>query len=1159
MRELASGSSGPLRPRRIGSLLVADRGEIAIRVVRAAQELELRTVAVYSHEDRGALHRFAADESYLVGAGRSPVDAYRDVDDVVRVARRARVDAIHPGYGFLAERPELAAACARAGLVFVGPAEEVLRTLGDKVAARALALAAGLPLLRATAPLPRAIGQVVELAAGVGYPLMVKAGWGGGGRGIRVVESARELPALVEAARREAGAVFGDDAVYLEKLVPRARHIEVQVLGDRYGTLVHLFERDCSVQRRHQKIVERAPAPLLTDAQRREVCEAALALARAARYTHAGTVEFLLDVDTGAFYFIEMNPRLQVEHTVSEEVTGIDIVKAQLRIAAGARIGDPDSGVPPQKAITLSGHALQCRVTTEDPARSFTPAHGRLTSCRTPAGFGVRVDAGSVSTGALVTPHYDSLLMKVIVRGDSPAETTRRMARALRESRIQGVASNLSFLERVIAHPAFAAGECTTRFVEQTPELVAPPSADVAAGLLRFLGEVTVNGNPGLQGRPRPTALPSAAAPVPGATDGPIPPGSRDRLRELGTDRFVAEMRRNRRVLFTDTTVRDAQQSLLATRVRTHDILAIAPAYARLAPQLFSLECWGGATFDVMLRFLREDPWERLARLREAVPNIILQTMVRASNAVGYGSYPDNVVQHFIAQAAQTGIDLFRVFDAMNGVENMRVAIDAVRQSGALCEAAMCYTGDLFDPARPKWHLRYYVDLARQLEKAGAQILGIKDMAGVCRPLAARALVAALRDEVRLPIHFDTHDTSGIAAASVLAAIDAGADAVYGAVDAMSGLTSQPNLSALVAALAGTSQDPGLSLDVLQTLSRHWEVVRRHYAPFEADMRAGTADVYRHEMPGPQYTNLREQARGLGLEDRWDEICRRYAEVNMLFGDVVKITPTSTAVADMALYMVANGLSGGDVLDPSRDLGFPKTVVALFRGEFGHPPEGFPPALQRKVLKGETPIYGRPAALLPAVDLAAQRRELEATLRRPVSERDVSSSLLFPALFRDYARHRESYGDVSVLPTPAFLYGLREGEEIEVEVAPGKTHVIGLAARAAADADGVVTLYVALDGVLQTMRVAAAAASVPTTRPQTQEGNSAHVGAALAGTVVAVPVTPGQRVARGDTLLAIEAMKMETRIVAERDATIAEVLVKPGDAVSPRDLLMVLS
>ncbi len=771
----------------------------------------------------------------------------------------------------------------------------------------------GVPTLSGTGPLPRDPDKANALAASIGFPLMVKASRGGGGRGLRVAESPAELGPLIEAARREARGAFGEDEIYAERLLRRARHVEVQVLGDLHGTVVHLFERDCSIQRRHQKIVEWAPAPFLTGAERATLCDAALTLARAAGYTHAGTVEFLVDADTRAFYFIEVNARLQVEHTVTEEVTGIDIVKAQLRIAAGARIGEPDSSVPRQEAIALSGHALQCRVTTEDPAHGFAPAHGRLTACQIPAGIGIRVDAGSAHTGAVVSPFYDSLLMKIIARGDSPEETIGRMARALGESRVEGVASNLEFLEHVIAHPAFAAGDYTTRFVDETPELVESAAAPNGTfGLLEFLGEVTVNGNPEMLGRPRPAAsLPRAPVPRYDA-DRPIPPGSRDRLREFGPERFLGWMRREKRILFTDTTIRDAQQSLLATRVRTHDILAIAPAYARLTPELFSLECWGGATFDVMLRFLREDPWERLAQLRDAVPNLLLQMMVRASNAVGYTSYPDNVVQHFVTQATHAGIDLFRVFDSLNGVDNMRVAIDAVRGAGALCEAAMCYTGDLFDTARPKWNLRYYVDLARQLEKAGAQILGIKDMAGVCRPPAARALVAALRDEVRLPIHFDTHDTSGIAAASVLAAIDAGADAVYGAVDAMSGLTSQPNLSALAATLAGTTQDSGLSLDVLQALSRYWEVVRRYYAPFEADMRAGTADVYRHEMPGPQYTNLREQARGLGLEDRWDEICRRYAEVNMLFGDLVKITPTSTAVADMALFMVASGLSRQD-------------------------------------------------------------------------------------------------------------------------------------------------------------------------------------------------------------------------------------------------------
>ena len=1145
---------------KIAGLLVADRGEIAIRIIRAARELGLRTVAVFSEEDRAARHRFLAHESYLVGAGRGPIDAYLDVDDLVRVARHARVDALHPGYGFLSGRPELSAACAEAGIAFVGPRPEILRALGDKIVARELAQKIGVPVLPASGPLPRDHAAALELAAAVGYPLMVKASRGGGGRGLRVVESPAELPEMIDTARREARAAFGDDVVYVEKVLRRARHVEVQVLGDLYGNVVHLFDRDCSIQRRHQKMVEWAPAPGLTEAERLLLCDAALALARAARYTHAGTVEFLLDPDTRAFYFIEVNPRLQVEHTVTEEVTGVDIVKAQLRIAAGGRIGGPASGVPSQEAIRLSGHALQCRVTTEDPTRGFAPAHGRLTACQLPAGFGVRVDAGSAQPGALVSPSYDSLLMKIVARGDSAEEAVARMTRALGETRVEGVASNLRFLERVISHPSFAGGKCTTRFVDEAPELFEPsPPGHDARGLVEFVGEVSVNGNPEMLGRPRPTG-PLPRAPLPRYDlDAPIPAGSRDRLRALGPERFLAWMRREKRVHFTDTTVRDAQQSLLATRVRTHDILAVAPAYARLAPQLFSLECWGGATFDVMLRFLREDPWERLARLRAAVPNLLLQMMVRASNAVGYTSYPDNVVQHFIAQATREGIDLFRVFDSLNGVDNMRVAIDAVRGAGALCEAAMCYTGDLFDAARPKWNLRYYVDLARQLEKAGAQILGIKDMAGVCRPRAARALVEALRGEIGLPIHFDTHDTSGIAAASVLAAIDAGADAVYGALDAMSGLTSQPNLSAMASALAGSELDPGFDPEVLQSLSRYWEVVRRYYAPFETDMRSGTADVYRHEMPGPQYTNLRAQARGMGLEHRWDEICQRYAEVNLLFGDLVKITPTSTAVADMALCMVANGWSRDDVLDPARELAFPKSVVALFRGEVGAPPEGFPADLQRKVLKGEPVIYGRAAAHLPATDLAAKRRELEAIVRRPVSERELSSWLLFPALYLEYARHRERFGDVSVLPTTAFLYGLHEGEEIEIEMAPGRTRLIGLGARTEADADGFVTLYVTLDGQLQLLRLATPAATVQDARPQAQDGSASHVSAGLAGTVVAVAVRPGQVVTRGETLLAIEAMKMETHVIAERDAIVAEVYVAPGDRVGPRDLLILLS
>ncbi|MEW6690685.1 MAG: pyruvate carboxylase, partial [Pseudomonadota bacterium] len=748
--------------RKIRSLLVANRSEISIRVMRAAAEMGIRTVAIHSAEDRFALHRTKADESYLVGEGRKPIDAYLDIEGILRVAREAGVDAIHPGYGFLSENPEFAEACERAGILFIGPRPEVLRLLGNKVAARELARSAGVPVMPATGALARDPQEAKGQAGRIGYPLMLKASWGGGGRGMRAVEGEAELAASLEAARREAGAAFGSDEVYLEKLVRRARHVEVQVLGDLHGNVVHLFERDCSVQRRHQKVVERAPAFYLSAAQRGRLCDAALRIARAAGLTHAGTVEFLIDAESGEFHFIEVNPRIQVEHTVTEEVTGIDIVKAQIRISEGARIGEPDSFVPRQEDIHVHGHALQCRVTTEDPENGFLPDYGRITAYRSAAGFGVRLDGGTAYSGAVITPYYDSLLVKVTAWGHSAEEAIARMHRALREFRVRGVATNLPFLENVITHPQFRSAECTTRFIDETPELLRfPQRRDRATKLLQFIGEVTINGNPEMKGRALAGApLPAPALPACDLAAAP-PRGTRERLRELGAEAFARWMREEPRVLLTDTTLRDAHQSLFATRMRTHDMLAIAPCYARLAPQLFSLECWGGATFDVAMRFLKEDPWERLAELRSRVPNILLQMLLRASNAVGYTNYPDNVVRFFVAEAARAGVDLFRVFDSLNWVENMRVAIDAVRESGSLCEAAICYSGDLFDPARPKFGLEYYVALAKALERAGAHILGIKDMAGVCRPRAARALVAALRQETGLPIHFHTHDTSG--------------------------------------------------------------------------------------------------------------------------------------------------------------------------------------------------------------------------------------------------------------------------------------------------------------------------------------------------------------------------------------------------------------
>jgi pyruvate carboxylase len=1145
----------------IRSILVANRSEIAIRVMRAASELGIRTVGIYSNEDRFALHRSKADESYLVGEGKKPIQAYLDIDDIIRIARMAKVDAIHPGYGFLSENPDFADACARADILFIGPKPDVMRELGNKVAARALAERVGVPVVPATGALPRDMDECRKLAARIGYPLMLKASWGGGGRGMRAINAETELAPAIEVARREAAAAFGNDEVYLEKMVVRARHVEVQVLGDTHGNLVHLFERDCSVQRRNQKVVERAPAPYLDSAQREALCQSALKLARGVDYTHAGTVEFLMDADSGQFYFIEVNPRIQVEHTVTEEVTGLDIVKAQIRVTEGGKIG-VDAYLPAQQDIRLQGHALQCRVTTEDPEKNFTPDYGKLTAYRSASGAGIRLDAGTAYTGAVITPFYDSLLVKVTARGHDPEEAIRRMNRALREFRVRGVSSNLTFLENIILHPLFKSGECTTRFIDTTPELLTfKKHRDRATRLLRFIGDVEVNGNPEMKGRPLPKQpIPAPILPtLPKVSCGDtLPAGSRNRFKELGARKFAAWMREQKSVLLTDTTMRDAHQSLFATRMRTADMVAIAPHYAQLLPQLFSLECWGGATYDVAMRFLKEDPWERLARLREATPNILFQMLLRASNAVGYTNYADNVVRYFVRQAAQNGMDIFRVFDSLNWVENMRVAMDAVIDNGAICEAAICYTGDLFDKARPKYNLKYYVGMAKQLEKAGAHIIGIKDMAGVCRPPAARALVKALREEVGLPIHFHTHDTSGGSVASVLAAIEAGVDAVDAAMDSMSGLTSQPSLGAILAALENTERQPAITHRDIQPFARYWEGVRHYYAPFEAEIRAGTSDVYRHEMPGGQYTNLREQARSMGLDARWSDVAQAYADVNRLFGDIVKVTPSSKVVGDMALFMVANGLTPEEVADPDKEVSFPDSVVSMFRGEMGYPADGFPPALQKKILKGKVPIEGRVGAHLSDVDLAATRAAAEKAVGRHIDDNDLASYLMYPKVFTEFAEHQRHYGNVSVLPTPVFFYGLHEKEEMAVEIDKGKTLVIQLTGRNDVDAEGMAHLFFELNGQPRPVHVPKAGMAAKKAHPKAEEGNPNHVAAPMPGAVVTVSVKAGQKVSRGSPLLSIEAMKMETAVTAERDAIVVKVLVAPGDRVEPKDLLIEL-
>ncbi len=1148
----------------ISKILVANRSEIAIRVFRAANELGIKTVAIWAEEDKLALHRFKADESYQVGRGPhlardlGPIESYLSIEEVIRVAKLSGADAIHPGYGLLSESPEFVDACDAAGLIFIGPRADTMRQLGNKVAARNLAISVGVPVVPATEPLPEDMKEVARMAEEIGYPVMLKASWGGGGRGMRVIRSEADLAKEVTEAKREAKAAFGKDEVYLEKLVERARHVESQVLGDTHGNVVHLFERDCSVQRRNQKVVERAPAPYLTEAQRQELAAYSLKIAEATNYVGAGTVEYLMDADTGKFYFIEVNPRIQVEHTVTEVVTGIDIVKAQIHILDGYAIGTPESGVPKQGDIRLNGHALQCRVTTEDPEHNFIPDYGRITAYRSASGFGIRLDGGTSYTGAIITRYYDPLLVKVTAWAPNPQEAISRMHRALREFRIRGVATNLTFLEAIITHPKFRDNSYTTRFIDTTPELFQQVKRqDRATKLLTYLADVTVNGHPEARGRPAPS--PKAAEPVVPYIDSAIPDGTKQLLDKLGPQKFAEWMRNEKRVLMTDTTMRDGHQSLLATRMRTYDIAGVAGTYARALPQLLSLECWGGATFDVSMRFLTEDPWERLSLIREGAPNLLLQMLLRGANGVGYTNYPDNVVKYFVRQAAKGGVDLFRVFDCLNWVENMRVSMDAVAEENKLCEAAICYTGDILNSARPKYDLKYYTDLAVELEKAGAHIIALKDMAGLLKPAAAKVLFKALREATGLPIHFHTHDTSGIAAATVLAAVDAGVDAVDAAMDALSGNTSQPCLGSIVEALKGSERDPGLDPEWIRRISFYWEAVRHQYAAFESDLKGPASEVYLHEMPGGQFTNLKEQARSLGLETRWHQVAQAYADANQMFGDIVKVTPSSKVVGDMALMMVSQDLTVADVENPAKDIAFPDSVVSMLKGDLGQPPAGWPEALQKKALKGDKPYVVRPGSLLAEADLDAERKVIETKLERKVDDFEFASYLMYPKVFTDYALAADTYGPVSVLPTPAYFYGLKEGDELFAEIEKGKTLVIVNQAMTATDEKGMVTVFFELNGQPRRIKVPdrAHGASGSAIRRKADVGNAAHIGAPMPGVISTVFVSPGQAIKAGDVLVSIEAMKMETALHAEKDGTISEVLVRAGDQIDAKDLLVV--
>ena len=1152
--------------KRPGKLMAANRGEIAIRIFRAANELGLRTVSIFAEEDRFSIHRFKADEAYQLDSSKGPVGAYLDVEGIVALAKQKGVTMIHPGYGFLSENASFARACAREGITFIGPSPDLLENMGDKTAARALAHSFNVPTLPGTEEPITDSDQALTVAHTIGFPLIIKAAFGGGGRGMRVVEKPSQLAGLLAEAQNEALNAFGNSAVFLERYISRAKHIEVQILGDQHGNVVHLYERDCSVQRRYQKVVEVAPAMHLNPVIRKELCDAAVTLAKGIGYDNAGTVEFLYDMDQNDWFFIEMNPRIQVEHTVTECVTGIDLVRSQILVAAGHTLFSEEIAIPKQEDMPCIGFAIQCRITTEDPEKGFSPDYGRILNYRSAAGFGIRLDAASGDAGSVVTPYYDSMLVKLTAMGRDFPMACQRMDRALREFRIRGVKTNIPFLENVIADETFRSGQAHTKLIDTKPELFQfKHRRDRATRTLAYLSDITLNGNPSTKGWKPETALHKALVPNSMIIEhhAEVPRGSRDVLLELGPEKFAQWILDEKRLLITDTTFRDAHQSLIATRMRSFDMLQVAEAVSHRIPELFSLEMWGGATFDTAMRFLSECPWDRLRRLREKIPNICFQMLFRGSNAVGYSNYPDNVVAGFVKHAADSGMDIFRIFDSLNYLPNMQVAMEAARDHGKpICEAAICYTGDITDSHRDKYSLKYYVAKAKELERMGAHMLCIKDMAGLCKPHAAYKLVTALKEEIGIPVHFHTHDTSGINAASVLAASKAGVDIVDLAISSMSGSTSQPNLNSIASALANTERDPGLGFDSLNEFSDYWEHVLSFYQPFDSAPRSGTAEVYEHEMPGGQYTNLREQANAMGLGHRWREIARTYAEVNQLFGDIVKVTPSSKVVGDMCMFLVTRGIKAADVpnLKPG-SIDFPESVIDMLAGGLGQPDGGWPVAVQKVVLGNRKATTKRPGELAEPIDLEATRLELSAKLGRLASEDDLYSHLMYPQVFTDFMAFRAKYDDLSGLPTPAFFYGLQIGEEIEIEIDTGKILIIKLISIGEADSAGRRALFYELNGMPRESIVVDNSLKSTSTasRPKGESGNPAQGCAPMPGMVTEVAVSSGQKVKAGDKLVVLEAMKMLTTVSAGADGVVAEILVQKGDRVDSDDLLVRLT
>lgn len=1140
-------------------IMVANRGEIAIRVFRACTELGIKTVAVYSGQDRLQLHRYKADEAYLIEQKEASKTAYLDADQMIEIACAKEVDAIHPGYGFLAENAEFAKKCIAAGLIFIGPSPEALEAMGDKVAARNIAEKSNVPIIPGTKEAVETDQEALLFAKECGFPLIIKAAHGGGGRGMTIVHNRDQLLDALHRSRVEAQASFGSPKIFLERYLENPKHIEIQVVGDHYGNLYHFFERDCSIQRRYQKVIEIAPALHLPQELKERLYEDALKICRTIQYQNAGTVEFLVDKH-GQHYFIEVNPRIQVEHTITEMITGRDLVQMQIRVAQGYEMSDDTIRIPSQAHIKKSGYAIQCRITTEDPRNHFAPDTGKITTFRAGEGFGIRLDSGSGFEGAVITPHYDSLLVKLCAWGLDFDQAASKALRAIREFRIRGVATNIPFLENVLKHPIFLRGECDTKFVEEHTEIFTfVPKKDRANKLLRYLGDICVNGFKGIDPILKPRQLSTPVVPKVPETTPPTSPAYQI-FQERGPTGLSKWLLEQKNLLITDTTLRDAHQSLIATRMRSFDMYRVAHATAHLTSPYFSQEMWGGATFDVALRFLYECPWERLKILRQLMPGTLFQVLVRSGNAVGYTNYPDNIVNRFIELSAKNGIDVFRIFDCLNWIEGMKPSIEAVLKTGKIAEAAICYSGDINDGKRTKFTLKYYLKQAKELEKTGTHILGIKDMAGLLKPDAARILMSELKNTISIPIHLHTHDTSGNGVACLLEASKAGVDIVDASISSMSGITAQPSLNALVCALQGTERDTGIDPVHLQRLADYWETVREAYAPFECGLKAGTADVYRHEIPGGQYSNFRPQAVALGLGDRWEDVKNMFRTVNDMVGDIIKVTPSSKAVGDMALFMVQNNLTPEDVLRKGKDMAFPDSFVSLMKGMMGQTDEGFPPELQKVVLKDMAPITCRPGALLEDFHFEKAATLLKKKFNREFSEEDLVSYALYPQVFMDYCRINEEYGNLSVLDTPTFFYGLGIDEEKAIMIEEGKTLIVKLLAISELQEDGTRELFFELNGRSRnvTIRDFASGVSLKENEKAVSE-NPKHIPAPMRGKVMEIFVKQGEAVKESQKLLSTEAMKMLNVIVAPSAGTIKRILFESGEEVSPGDLVVELA